>query len=52
MISNAIQKNYIEAQTLLKSISDPSLVDKKQIQAKMYIEQGELLKAAKLVEKN
>lgn len=50
MISNAIQKNYTESQTLLKFISDPNLVDKKQIQAKMYIEQGELLKAAKLVE--
>lgn len=51
LISNAIQrKNYTEAQALLDSISDPSPVDKKQIQAKMYIEQGELSKAAKTVE--
>lgn len=51
LISNAIQrKNYIEAQALLDSISDPSPVDKKQIQAKMYIEQGELSKAAKTIE--
>lgn len=51
LISNAIQrKNYTEAQALLDIISDPSPVDKKQIQAKMYIEQGELSKAAKTVE--
>lgn len=51
LISDSIQrKNYTEAQSLLDSISDPSPVDKKQIQAKMYIEQGELSKAAKTVE--
>lgn len=51
LISNAIQrKSYTEAQTLLDSISDPSSVDKKQIQAKIYIAQGELSKAAKMIE--
>lgn len=51
LISKLLQKkDYAGAQVLLDSMSDPSPVDKKQIQANLLIAQGELPKAAKMVE--
>lgn len=51
LISNLLQKwDYAGAQALLNSMSDPSPVDKKQLQANIFIAQGELLQAAKIVE--
>lgn len=51
LISNLLQKqDYAGAQALLDSMADPSPVDKKQIQANIFIAQGELLQAAEIVE--
>lgn len=51
LITKLIQKkDYMSAQTLLDSMPDPSSVDKEQIQANIFIAQGELGQAAKMVE--
>lgn len=51
LISNLLQKkDYVGAQTLIDTMSDPSPVDKKQIQANIFIAQGKLVQAAKMVE--
>lgn len=51
LISSLLQKqDYAKAQELLDSIPDASPVDKKQMQANIFIAQGDLLQAAKTVE--
>ena len=51
LIADALDRqDYAGAQALLDSVSDPSPVDKRQIQANIFIAQGELPRAAKTME--
>ena len=51
LIADALERqDYAGAQALLDSVSDPSPVDKRQIQANIFIAQGELPRAAKTIE--
>ena len=51
LIADALERqDYAGAQALLDSVSDPSPVDKRQIQANIFIAQGELPRAAKTME--
>ena len=51
LIADALERqDYAGAQALLDSVSDPSPVDKRQIQANIFIAQGELSRAAKTME--